>query len=290
MDLGEVGALLQLLDDPDEKVQTHIREKILSMGPGVVPYLEKAWENAFDAIMQSKLEKLIHSIQFENCNRALHIWYLTGCEDLLQGMLIVDKYQHPDLDEEKVKTAIEAISKDVWLELNEELSPLEKIQVLNHVFYEIHHFSGNTTDFHSPQNSFFHLVLETRKGSPLTLGVLYSIVAQSLNIPVYGVNLPEHFILGYQNNHETFSFLNEDLILFYINAFNKGSIFERKEIDSFLQQIKVEPNEYYFKVCSNQDIIIRLLNNLINSYKKLGYPEKMDELKVLLKTVSKKED
>ena len=282
MNPGEITALLQLLDDPDEKVQDHIREKFVAMGPGVVPYLEKAWETAFDVMVQNRLEKLIHSIQFENTCRALRIWHLTEGEDLLQGMLIIDRYQHPELDTDKVKDAIELITKDVWLELNDELSPLEQMQVLNHVFFEIHHFSGNTADFHSPQNSYLHLVLETRKGSPLTLGVLYSLIAQSVNIPIYGVNLPEHFILGYKNTPDTFSFLNEDRILFYINAFNKGSIFERKEIDSFLKQLKIEPDEYYFKPCSKRDIIVRLLNNLINAYKKQGYQEKVEELKILL--------
>ncbi|MFM9050995.1 MAG: transglutaminase family protein, partial [Bacteroidota bacterium] len=72
-------------------------------------------------------------------------------------------------------------------------------------------------------------------------------------------------------------------ILFYINPFSKGDIFNQKEIDQFLQQLKISPDPSYYVPCSNISMIQRLIRNLMNSYKKLGYPDKIKELERLMK-------
>ena len=61
----EVNALVKLLDDPDEAIYTHIKDKFMSLGPPVIPHLESAWESAYDIILQKRIEQLIHDIQFE---------------------------------------------------------------------------------------------------------------------------------------------------------------------------------------------------------------------------------
>jgi len=70
-------------------------------------------------------------------------------------------------------------------------------------------------------------------------------------------------------------------ILFYINPFSKGLIFNQKDIDQFLKQLNLEPESKYYLPCSNIEILKRCLNNLIFSYEKLGYLEKVEELKGL---------
>ncbi|MCE3259553.1 MAG: hypothetical protein K0S12_1194, partial [Bacteroidetes bacterium] len=178
---------------------------------------------------------------------------------------------------------------DVWLEIHDDLTGLEKVKIINHILFEIHQFSGNITNYHAPQNSFINVVLENKKGNPVMLSVVYALICKELNIPVYGVNLPQHFVLAYVNdyanlydtNHKTLS----DNILFYINPFSKGLIFSQKDIDSFLKQLNIEPENKYYLPCSNLEIVKRVLNNLIYSYEKLGYLEKVDELKRLDKSI-----
>jgi regulator of sirC expression with transglutaminase-like and TPR domain len=172
--------------------------------------------------------------------------------------------------------------------LNSNLTALEKVKVINHIIFEVHGFSGNTTNFHAPQNSYINNVLESKKGNPLSLSILYAILAQSLNIPIYGVNLPEHFVLAYREDHSVLPVQASQptRVLFYINAFSKGSVFSRKEIDSFLKQLKLDPEPGYFEPCSNIDIIKRLIRNLIYSFEKLGYTDKMKELHTLLQSLN----
>ena len=161
---------------------------------------------------------------------------------------------------------------------------------MNHIIFEIHGYSGNTANFHAPQNSYINNVLESKKGNPLSLSILYSVIAQSLGLPVYGVNLPEHFILAYKDTDPEIAALmrndNNHGVLFYINAFSKGSAFGKREIDTFLKQINMKPMEMFYTPCSNVDIITRMLRNLIGAYEKLGYPEKVKDLEELLEAIT----
>jgi regulator of sirC expression with transglutaminase-like and TPR domain len=288
MDTKEIRALINLLDDPDEEVYSHVRNKLLSMGQPVIPVLENAWEmgDPFNTLIQTRIEGIIHNIQFENVASALKTWAREGAKDLLTGTILITRYQYPDLNEEKVRKKLDQITKDVWIELNSNLTALEKIRIINHIIFDVHGFSGNTTNYHAPQNSYLNNVLESKKGNPLSLSILYAIVAQNLGIPVFGVNLPQHFILAYMDYGIKEEQLNEEDILFYINPFSRGAVFTKKEIDAFLKQLNLDPDPVFYRPCYNLDIVKRLLQNLIYSYEKLGYPSKKEELQNLYNAIS----
>ena len=280
----ELSALINLLDEPDENAFGHIEMKIYSFGQEAIPILEKAWENSFEGIVQERIERIIRKIQQNVLHFEFSNWIKLGSSDLLKGFLLISRTQYPDLDEENITNRIEQMKRDAWLELNDNLTALENIKVLNHIIYDLHNFDGNKINIHAPQNSYINTLLETRKGSPLSLGMLYIIIAQKLNVPVYGVNLPQHFILAYTTEMVK-PYPDENDVLFYLNPFNKGAVFTRREIELFIRQLKIKPEEYYFSPCTNVDIIKRLIHNLKYSYNQLGYPDKIEELENLLKLI-----
>src|SRR6201986_27994 len=276
----EVTSLIRLLDDPDSEIFDHVHQKLLSYGPEAIGYLESAWEQAFDPIQQERIANLVHEIQFGIVKEELKLWYQGGALDLLQGIITINKDQYPDLDEQKLINQIESIKRDIWLQMIYDSSPSEQIKLINHVFYNIHGFSGNTSNHQDPQNSYLSQVLETKKGNHISLAIIYSIIAQKLDIPVYGVNLPQHFILAYVD--ETMESEFEGGILFYINAFNRGLIFGRRDVDMFLKQLNLKAEKQFYEPCSNADIIRRILRNLISAYENSGSTEKVTELNELL--------
>ncbi len=290
MNKTEIQALISLLDDPDEEVFGHIKDKLLSMGNPIIPDLESAWENCFDTIIQNRIENIIHKIQFEATLKELIVWAKSKDQDLLEGSILISRYQYPDLDEKKLRKKIEQVKQDVWIEINQNLTALEKVKIINHIVFDVHSFSGNTSNYHAPQNSYLNNVLESKKGNPLSLSILYTIIAQDLDLPIYGVNLPEHFILAYKDEEHILPVEHgddADSILFYINPFSRGTVFGRKEIDAFLKQLKLPPDLVHYLPCSNVDMIIRMLRNLINSYDRLGYAPKKEELTIILETLTK---
>lgn len=274
----EINALVKLLDDPDEEVYRHVQERLLSYGPAVVPHLETVWEQTLDTLLQERIENLVHTIQFTSIKEDLNLWYQSGAFDLLQGALIINRYQYPDLDEQQLINQIEEMKREIWLGLQYEMSSIEKIKLINHVFYQQHGFTGNIKNHHDPQNSYLSQVLESKKGNQVSLAILYATLAQKLDIPVYGVNLPQHFILGYIDEQQA---EKEQEVLFYINAFNKGAIFGKHDVDQFLRQLNLEPQPGFYAPCSNTEIIRRVIRNLISSYEHLSAPEKVEELREL---------
>jgi regulator of sirC expression with transglutaminase-like and TPR domain len=285
IDPKEITSLIKLLDDPDDEIYEHVHDKLLSYGSEVIQHLENAFGEAFDSVQQERIANTVHEIQFGLTKQELELWYLGGAFDLLQGALIINKYQYPDLDEQKIINYIESIKRDVWLQMMYDGSPGDQVKLINHVFYSIYGFSGNTTNHNDPQNSYLSQVIETKKGNQISLAIIYSIVAQKLDIPIYGVNLPQHFILAYVDVTRQSEI--DDGVLFYINTFNKGFVFGRRDVDQFLQKLNLTADPHYYEPCSNVEIIKRVLRNLISSYDKLGSVEKVQELNQMLDLLQK---
>lgn len=83
---NEVKALISLLDDSDKEVYFHIEEKLVSLGRVVIPFLEDAWSHAFDAVLQQRIEAIVHKIQFENLLEDLKLWIHTNDDNLLMEL------------------------------------------------------------------------------------------------------------------------------------------------------------------------------------------------------------
>jgi regulator of sirC expression with transglutaminase-like and TPR domain len=279
---SSIKALIALIDDPDDNIFGHVRDKLLSVGPSAIPYLENSWENEHDGLLfQSRREQLIQEIQFEQIKSELLSWTDSSDKDLLHGSLIVAKYNYPNLEEEEVRQFVQQMRRDVWLEINADMTAFEKVKIFNKIFFGVHGFSGDSKNFHSPLNSCINTVIEFKKGNPLSLAIVYSIVAQSLDMPVYGVNLPDHFILAYldENNAHFFTQSNNQYgVLFYINPFAKGSLLDQNEIKKFLNGIQLPHYREYFEPCPNSAILRRMLTNLIASFQQLGNHRKVNDL------------
>lgn len=276
MNNKEIKALIALLDDDDQEVLEHVEEKIMSYGDIIIPYLEQEWENNFNPDVQKRIEDIIHSLQFESLKSRLKEWHQGKKHDLLEGMWLIATYQYPDLSLKSLKEQLEQIYYEAWLEFKTDAHPFDQIKILNSVIFGKLKFRANTKNFHAPANSMINAVLETRKGNPISLCVIYMLVAQKLKLPVYGVNLPSLFILTYKSEERQF----------YINAFNRGLIFSKQDIDNYIQQLKLQFLDMFYQPCSNTDIIRRALRNLIVTFEKLKDYEKADEIKTLLEIMS----
>jgi regulator of sirC expression with transglutaminase-like and TPR domain len=282
LNIDSIQALINLLDDPDEEIVSHVKSKIVSIGLPVIPFLESAWENLeMSIIHQSRIEQITHEIQFSAIKNELQCWVKSKELDLIEAWIIISKWQYPGINEQNIRSKIEEIRKDVWLEINDNQTAFEKIKILNKVFYTRYLFKGDNKHYHSPLNSFINTVLDSKHGNPLSLSILYSTIAQSLNIPVYGVNLPNHFILAYMDENRVNQLLGNNTnsgVFFYINAFSEGSILYENDIRKFLADLKLPEEKNYFEPCSHTTIVQRIIVNLISSYQSTGKSEKVKEL------------
>lgn len=283
----KLTAMINLLDDPDQKIYQQVSQEILEMGHSAVPALENAWENAFNSSFQGRIEQVMQQIQFAEAFNALKNWRETSDHNLLDAAVIIAGYQYADLDKNFIYDFVDQLIQDVWIEMNANYTAMEKVGILNKVFFEIYGFKGNKKEFHSPKNAYINNVLEARKGNPISLSILYLEIANRLKLPIYGVNLAEHFILAY--TEIPINFLKETTkknILFYINPFNGGTLFQAKEIEHFLAQLKIEDQEKFYLPCDKITVVNRLLNNLIFCYNKLENKIKVEEIINLKKALN----
>jgi regulator of sirC expression with transglutaminase-like and TPR domain len=202
----------------------------------------------------------------------LHQWKAGGAADLAEGMRLVATCAYPDLTPQKLGAKLKSLYADVAAGYAPVDDPEGRVKNLNEVFFGQLKFRANTRAFHDPRNSFLNVVLDTRQGMPITLGVLYLLAGNHLGLPLYGVNLPTLFILTYKTPGTQF----------YVNVFNQGILFSRADIDHYIEQLNLPPSDVFYQPCTPLDIVARVLRNLVLAYDRLGEAQKRDDTESLL--------
>ena len=281
---------IKLLDDPDEKIFELIKESFINDGIEVIPYLEEIWLKSKNPLVQKRIENIINSIQQANLIKEFTEWKNNGTKDLLYGAYLVAKYAYNEINWKNIEKVINKIKKDIWIELNENLTALEKVRLLNYVLFDIHGYSVNSEEPNLIPNFYINNVIDNKKGNAISLAILYIGVAQRLNLPIFGVDVPKNFLACYIDAISAFEAFGDNIntpVLFYINPVNKGIVFGRREISQYLKKIKIKPIEEFYKPTTNIKIIERLISNLTVLYEQNGQHKKVDDLNNLLEILLK---
>lgn len=271
-----------MIDDPDEDVYSTVSEKILSFGKDIIPNLEDLWENIENENTQERIEFLIHRVHLRDLTKDLTTWRDTD-GDLLEGALLVAKYNYPDLQPDVVKQEIEKLRRNTWLELNNYLTPLETINVINSIFFNYYKQKGVEISYENPDQFLINKTLESRKGNAIGNGIVYLILCQMLDIPVKAVNIPRQFLLGYYD--EQYDLINpsghsSEKIKFFVDALT-GQMYSHKDIENYFKRLSVPPVSSYFRSLNNKKIIQFLLEELSKCFDNDRNRYKMEELLAL---------
>lgn len=272
MNENEFNALISLLDDNDPEVSGHVWEKLMDMGRESMDRLEAAWYLEHDPNVQKKLEELIHRINLRDTTRALLQWRKEGGNDLLKGWFLVTKIRYPELDFTPFKNEVNRLVNKTWLEINDRMAPHERLKVLNHILFVMEGYKPAKQPPNDPDNHWLNLVVERKRGNAISLSLIYLIVAEKLDFPVHGVLLPGYFALLHNDGE------NE----FYIDVFNQGLFFTRKDLQRFLTEMNVEEKPSFFKPTSKIYIILAMLRQLAADYHKSGDTVRGHEIEQLL--------
>lgn len=286
MKRDRLKALISLLDDPDDMVFEMVEQELLKESHSIIPVLEKKWENSYDEVSQERIENLIQDLQFKKTKSVLLNWLSSPTPDLLNGFLIVDRFQYPDLNTMAVHLKLDKIRNEVWLELNDSLTILEKITVLNHFIFKTFNFSINHNNLQSPQNCYINQLLDTKKGNKFSLSVFYTVIARRLGLPAHFIDFPKNPLVAIVDRDlaiKVHGLKTRSDVLFYINPSNKGSIASRKEVDYHLKHNSYLPKQKYSEPQSDILFIQRLLESLMEAFKSVGFTEKKERVNEMLK-------
>lgn len=257
----EISALFHLLDDPDDEVFNVVSTRIIDYGKGIIPNLENLWENTISEDLQERIEMLIHRLHFRDLSEEVDQWNKNTHHDLLTGALLAARFQYPELVTTTVYQEIEKLRRNIWLELNSYLTPLEQVNVLTSILYNYYSLRGAEVGYQNPEEFLINKQLETKRGNAIANGILYLILSELLDVPIRAINIPRQFVLAYFKPDYDFTRPTEETLYkaeFFIDPMS-GQVFTHKDVESYFKRINVPPVPSYFKPLSNKRIIQSLL-------------------------------
>ncbi len=251
----EYNAILTLLGDPDKVVYEQVKNRLLQENTNIIAKLEVSSHSSDNTFFNQRINEIIAEISFGNIYKSLQDWRNTANNDLLKGAYLVNKLRFNKLEYKDLHNEIEKIKNLLKYELIHNFTPLEQIRAINHILYKVLKFSGSFA-MRAKEHYFINKVLKTKKGSDISLAIIYLCVARRFGLPLYGIDMHQNFLLAYVNTNNN--------VIFYINPFNKGIVLGRSEIDVFLKHQKIKQKKSYYTPIDNNAIIKILIKNLIN--------------------------
>jgi len=281
----EITALLRLIDDPDDEVYDTVVSKLLHYGKEIIPNLEQLWEVTEDEEVQERIELLIHRVHFHDLQQEFLEWSQAKHPELLRGAILVARFQFPDLNVPAILTQFDQMRRNIWLELNNYLTPLEQANVFNSILFNYYKLHGHELTEREPKYFFINQVLESKQGNAYTIGILYLALCEMLDIPIFAVDVPRQFIFAYIDTlHSFFSHSAEGIqqIQFYIDPIS-GVTYTQKDVDTYLRKINANEREIYFTPLLTRRIIYKMMEELALCYRYRKEEQKADEIQQLMR-------
>lgn len=269
-----IKTLISLLDDSDEEVYLAVREKLIEGGTDNLSLLEDALGSATNLKQHERLESVIDRLKAIRLGDKMIQWAHSENKSLLEAWALVSSIQNIEVPSEKVEKLIQQLVQDIWIELNELQTSFEKISIVNRIIFDTYHFELNYSDISATENCFINNLLISRKGNPISLTILYCIIAKHLNLPVQPIGINYNMFLGYFDpaiSREAFGETAHPF-LFFINMEHKGAIVGIKEMEFFIKENKEYWNDRL--LLSNEELIKKLLLFIKESYLSKGEEDK----------------
>ena len=279
--------LLALLDDRDEEVYFAVRDRLIQAGPAILPVLEYSLSSSSNLLQHERLEQIIRLLNISKLEEKTAKWANSENKTLLDGWILLSSIHYPAINLEKTEQHIQRIFFDIWLELNDSLTSIEKVSIINHIIYDLYHFELNVTDIYAPENCLLNNLLISRKGNLFSLATLYCILARKLKLPIYPVGIGQYVILGFyepQISKEVYGDDNHPY-LFYINLEHNGAIIGAKELEFVIHDNKEKAES--IQPLSEGTLIKQLLLFLKKCYQTKGDLEKTEVAERLLDKLQK---
>jgi len=260
MNKTEIISLLKLLEDPDENVYQVIKDKIIDNKEMFKIYLENYHSLSIDHLALERSESILDEIFFYEFRNEL-IKYLDDPDsDLLQGSLLLETYFNREVDINQLKDNCREIIQSVWLEFNEQLTVIEKVKIINRILFRVYNFKKYPVgEFRQEYLSFTNCISYRKYISP-TIALLYCIIAEQTKVPLYSLDIPGIFLLGYLNKEVSKAIGNENSngIVFYLHPYDEGELVNHKVIEKYLKMQRLHESLDDIEIRSYKDFLFYL--------------------------------
>lgn len=276
--IGELDALLRLLDDPDNTVALAVQKKLVEYGGNIVPHLRTLLENDPSVFTRRSCEIIIHEFQ----KSALTAFQETiisarnSDEDLNleKSVIQLSKFGYPETNGAAISSQLDEIALDAHQSFTRTSSTndLTLLMSLNDSFFEQSGFRGATPDY-KPDHSYFHSLMKTRIGIPISLSAAYMLIGERVGIELHGIGMPLHFLVFHP------------ILRVFIDVFNFGVFISREDCKHFISKSNFDFNDSMLDKVSNHSMIVRMIRNLIYAHSRNQEMWEAEQLQKTLDTI-----
>jgi len=257
-------ALLTLLADDDPSIYRKIRQKIVSFGPTSAEWLRR-YSLSRDPVLRRRAQEIVLFFDRQAADDVFLGFCLKHGEafDLEQGALKLALTQYPDINVAGYEAVLDSFAADIRESLRGITEPQDILNTVNRYLFDELGFVGNEENYYDPDNSYLNRVLDRRTGTPISICLVYLLLARRLRLPIAGIGLPGHFVCRYQST----------LAEVYIDAFNRGKLMTKADCVQYLLQGNYSIREDYLAPVTPRRILLRICGNLHQIYLHLEQAE-----------------
>jgi regulator of sirC expression with transglutaminase-like and TPR domain len=271
LDDSALRSLVDLLDDEDPRSLEMVRRRLLDVGAPAIPFLEAA-RAASQPELAARFDEMAEELRFQDLKRDFLSLAAQRVPDLETGSFLLSRFVRPGADSAVYGRWLDRVAAAVDDEIRDDASVTESTRRLSAHLFQSMGFAGNEANYYDPDNSALTRVIDTRRGIPVSLSVLYLLAAKRLKLPIYGVGTPGHFLLGFREEGEAR----------YLDAFRQGKLMDAPEVKRMLVRNGYEFRDEYLKPCGPREILARMMRNLLSIYQKTGAVERAERLSALV--------
>jgi regulator of sirC expression with transglutaminase-like and TPR domain len=278
LDERQRKALITLLADEDPAVYQTVRQKILSYGPIAAQWV-KEHTLSNDPLLRRRAQEISNHFSRITADTDLLAFCLNQGEDfdLEQGVLLLARTQYPAINIEAHAALLDNMAGELRDRLDLSGEPEHILNTIGEYLFTELKFTGDETNFYDPDNSYVNRVLDRRRGNPISLSVVYLLVARRLKLPVAGIGLPGHFVCRFQSSRYEV----------YIDPFRRGRLLTKSDCVKYVMQLRHRFDESCLAPVSARRILLRICANLHQIYTHLKSPDQSERLQRYLVALAK---
>jgi len=254
---GEQRALLLLLADEDPQVYQTVRGRILAEGDSALRWVRPA-RLSNDSLQRRRATEIVRQITMRHADDRFLAFCLNSGEDLdlEEGIFLLAQTQYPDINISGYNAILDDYAADLRERLDFGAPAAQMIAGINEYLFKLQIYHGNETNYYEPENSYLNKVIDRRKGNPISLCMIYLLLARRLHLPITGIGMPGHFLCRFQTPTEEL----------FIDAFNSGKVLTKGDCVKYLLHTRDGFKEAYLAPITNRRTLLRVCSNLHQIY------------------------
>ena len=244
-----------LLDDENPLVRNALLSKLRDEPEEGRAFLREIAEGD-DPLLARHAQDFIKSLGWVDGKSDFIAFIRSQRYELETGWFLLDRTVYPSFALSTATLFLDKLGDRCRELLTLPMLPRETCSVINRVLFHEYGFRGAGKDFENPENSFLHRVLERRKGLPITMSVLYLLVARRLGLDLEPIGLPNRFVVGCFSEERPF----------YLDPWAGGKFYDFDQMGGFLEEYSIENSGSALLPVTVADTLARGCRNLVHHY------------------------